>query len=99
MGIAGRHAFAWPQDEARHHLYLLTEHAEELHRHIAFRDALRGNRDLRDRYRMLKRELAAGCKGDRAAYAGGKANFMESVLRSSHPDLHGYSRIIPRTKL
>lgn len=79
MGISGRHAFAWPPGEHRHHLYLLTEGAEELHRHIAFRDALRGDRDLRDHYGVLKRELADRCSGDRAAYTDGKAEFIESV--------------------
>jgi GrpB-like predicted nucleotidyltransferase (UPF0157 family) len=80
LGISGRHAFLWPPSEPRHHLYLLTEGAEELHRHIAFRDALRANPDLRARYAMLKGELAHRCYGDRAAYTRGKAEFIESVL-------------------
>lgn len=80
LGISGRHAFIWPLGEARHHLYLLTEGAEELRRHVAFRDALRGDRDLRDRYGMLKRELAARCSADRAAYTRGKSDFIESII-------------------
>lgn len=80
LGISGRHAFIWPPGEARHHLYLLTEGAEELRRHIAFRDALREDRDLRDRYGMLKRELADEYSGDRAAYTRAKSDFIERVI-------------------
>jgi GrpB-like predicted nucleotidyltransferase (UPF0157 family) len=80
LGISGRHAFIWPTGEPRHHLYLLTEGAKELRRHVAFRDALRGDRELRDRYGMLKRELADRCSGDRAAYTLGKSDFIERVI-------------------
>jgi len=80
LGISGRHAFVWPPGEPRHHLYLLTKNAKELHRHIAFRDALRGDRELRDRYGVLKRELASRYAADRAAYTLGKSKFIESVL-------------------
>lgn len=80
LGISGRHAFIWPPGEARHHLYLLAEGAEELRRHVAFRDALRGDRDLRDRYGMLKRELADRCSEGRAAYTRGKSDFIEGVI-------------------
>jgi GrpB-like predicted nucleotidyltransferase (UPF0157 family) len=83
LGVSGRHAFVWPPNEARHHLYLLSENAEELHRHIAFRDALRRDRDLRDHYGVLKRELAKRWREDRAAYAQGKAQFIESVIRQN----------------
>lgn len=83
LGVSGRHAFAWPPGEPRHHLYLLSEGAPELRRHIAFRDALRGDHDLRDRYGMLKRELAHRSSEDRAAYTRGKTAFIESVLGRS----------------
>src|SRR5688572_18990369 len=41
LGISGREAFRCPPGEQRHHLYLLVEGADELARHLAFRDALR----------------------------------------------------------
>lgn len=47
--------------------------------HIAFRDALRADRDLFDRYLALKRGLAdSGI--DRTAYTEAKAPFIRSVL-------------------
>lgn len=81
LGIPDRHAFVWPAGEARHHLYLLAEGAAELDRHIALRNALRQDRDLRDRYAKLKRELSESCSSDRAVYTRGKSAFIESVLR------------------
>src|ERR1700738_1203567 len=49
LGIAGREAFRTPPDEPRHHLYVLIAGAKELRRHLAFRNALRADSDLRDR--------------------------------------------------
>jgi GrpB-like predicted nucleotidyltransferase (UPF0157 family) len=43
LGITGREAFLWPPREARHHLYVLSSEAEELRRHVAFRDTLRAD--------------------------------------------------------
>jgi GrpB-like predicted nucleotidyltransferase (UPF0157 family) len=48
LGIPGREAFRSPLGEVRHHLYVLTVGANELRRHLAFRDALRADRALRD---------------------------------------------------
>jgi GrpB-like predicted nucleotidyltransferase (UPF0157 family) len=80
LGIAGREAFRWPPGERRHHLYLLAEGAPELLRHLAFRDALRTDRDLRDEYATLKRSLAARYPHDRDAYSAGKSAFIERTL-------------------
>ena len=59
LGITGREAYdsaagsvsaSWPE----HHLYVCAENSRELARHLAFRDFLRGNPALRDRYAALK---------------------------------------------
>jgi GrpB-like predicted nucleotidyltransferase (UPF0157 family) len=55
LGIAGREAFRSPPGEPRHHLYVLTVDAHELRRHLAFRDVLRADNTLRDKYAALKR--------------------------------------------
>jgi GrpB-like predicted nucleotidyltransferase (UPF0157 family) len=81
LGVVGREAFRWPPGEARHHLYLLADGAEELRRHLAFRDAMRADSRLRDEYAALKRRLADQYRNDRAAYVAGKSDFVESVLR------------------
>jgi histidine triad (HIT) family protein len=80
-GIVGREAFRWPAGEVRHHLYLLAESAEELRRHVAFRDALRADPGLRERYAALKRSLAAQFPDDRNAYTDGKTAFIVETLR------------------
>ena len=49
-------------------------------RHIAFRDALRGNETLAQQYWRLKQRLAARFPNDRAAYTDGKGEFVRSVL-------------------
>ena len=81
LGVEGREAFRVPPGEERHHLYLLPDGAEELARHLAFRDALRADSRLRDEYAALKRRLADQYRNDRPAYTAGKTDFVESVLR------------------
>jgi GrpB-like predicted nucleotidyltransferase (UPF0157 family) len=80
-GIVGRAAFRWPRGEPRHHLYLVAENTHELTRHLAFRDALRADTLIRDRYSTLKQTLALRFEIDRTAYTDGKAEFILSVLR------------------
>ena len=45
-----------------------------------FRDALRADTALRDRYADLKRSVAAQHRNDRAAYTQAKSSFIEAVL-------------------
>ena len=80
LGIAGREAFRSPRGEPPHHLYVLAAEAEELRRHLAFRDALRGDNDLRDAYVTLKRSLAKAYKDDRSAYTGAKSAFISEIF-------------------
>jgi GrpB-like predicted nucleotidyltransferase (UPF0157 family) len=83
LGITGREAFICPPEEARHHLYVLSTEAEELRRHVAFRDALRADPVLREDYAALKRSLAKHSR-DRVSYTAGKSAFIMSALRSIH---------------
>ena len=61
-----------------HHIHVFP--SEEVKRRIAFRDALRGDSGLAQRYARLKRSLAAKHRTDREAYSEGKREFVESVL-------------------
>jgi GrpB-like predicted nucleotidyltransferase (UPF0157 family) len=86
LGLAGREAFRSPAGEVRHHLYVLASGANELHRHVAFRDALRSDKVLRDRYAALKRALAEKYQVDRSGYTEAKSDFISATLSRKPPD-------------
>src|ERR1700729_3112381 len=81
LGITGREAFRSPEGEPRHHLYVLTVGANELRRHLAFRDALRDDNELRDKYAVLKRSIAKAYQDDRSGYTEAKTDFITSITR------------------
>ena len=84
LGLSGREAFGHALDFApRHHLYVCAEGARELLRHLAFRDALRGDEELAARYGALKRRLSARAGNDRDLYGRGKTKFITEVLRAA----------------
>jgi len=80
LGIAEREAFRPPPGEPRHHLYVVSETATELQRHVAFRDALRADPTLRAKYAALKRTLAAQHGNNRDAYSEAKSGFITDAL-------------------
>jgi GrpB-like predicted nucleotidyltransferase (UPF0157 family) len=84
LGVAGREAFHSPSSEVRHHLYVLAAGANELNRHLAFRDALRADSDLRDKYGTLKRSLANAHMDNRNAYTQAKTAFITSMIGASY---------------
>jgi GrpB-like predicted nucleotidyltransferase (UPF0157 family) len=61
------------------HLHLMRTDAPRWAEQLAFRDALRGNHDLRDAYAALKRSLAAPTAG-REDYTEAKGGFVRQVL-------------------
>jgi GrpB-like predicted nucleotidyltransferase (UPF0157 family) len=63
------------------HLHLIAAGHPRWREQIAFRDALRRDGRLAQRYADLKRELAGRHGHDREAYTEGKAQFIASVLR------------------
>lgn len=63
-----------------HHLHIVEHGSDALRRHLAFRDALRANADLREQYAALKTELAARYKNDRARYTDAKSDFVARAL-------------------
>jgi GrpB-like predicted nucleotidyltransferase (UPF0157 family) len=80
LGIAGREAFRFPPAEPRHHLYVLIAGANELRRHLAFRDALRSSEGLRTQYADHKRALAKAYQDDRSGYTDAKTAFITSIV-------------------
>jgi GrpB-like predicted nucleotidyltransferase (UPF0157 family) len=80
LGVLGREAFRGTPSEPPHHLYACVEGAAALTRHLRFRDALRTDSTLRDRYAELKRSVAVLHGNDRTAYTQAKHAFIEGVL-------------------
>lgn len=68
-----------PAPRRTHHLHVYDD-AEEVQRHLLFRDHLRANPPVRDAYWRLKRELAAQYKHDREAYTAHKNGFVDGVI-------------------
>jgi GrpB-like predicted nucleotidyltransferase (UPF0157 family) len=64
-----------------HHLHIVQDNSPTMLEHVAFRDALRANADLRQQYAALKADLAARYKTDRATYSASKTEFIQRVLK------------------
>ena len=71
--------------DLRIHLHAVVQGGRLWRDHLALRDALRAQSDLRARYARLKRELAAVHADDRAAYTQAKAPFITQVLATLGP--------------
>jgi GrpB-like predicted nucleotidyltransferase (UPF0157 family) len=74
-------------DQIRHHLYVCPSDSRELHRHLLFRNALRGNKTLRKEYIEIKEKIIEKVgKYNRAGYVEMKEkdckDFFERVLNS-----------------
>lgn len=83
QGIPGREAFKYEgKDHLRkHHLYVCAQDAEELRRHIAFRDYLRNNLDAVAEYSRIKEEGAMLYPWDIDKYIEHKSPFIESIYK------------------
>jgi len=75
FGIPGRSFFR--RDMApRVHLHVFPEGHPSVVRDLGFRDQLRDDGDLRERYQRLKRDLAGAFRQDRPSYSRGKEAFI-----------------------
>ena len=64
------------------HLHAISNGDPQWDAYLTFRDALRTNAGLRQRYALLKARLVAEFSDDRAAYTASKASFIQSVLHA-----------------
>ena len=82
-GIPGREAFKYEGKEhlRKHHLYVCAKDAEELRRHLAFRDYLRSNSDAVAEYSRIKEEGALLYPWDIDKYIEHKSPFIESIYK------------------
>jgi len=77
------HWLCKPTPEVRtHHVHLIPVASPLYRERLAFRDALRGDPELRRRYGEFKRQMARVHADDREAYTQAKAPFIAEVLQS-----------------
>lgn len=81
LGVEGREAFAAPETDRRHHLYVSPADSEELRAQLAFRDRLRTHPELAAQYETLKRELAETFRDDRPGYTEAETAFVTEASR------------------
>jgi GrpB-like predicted nucleotidyltransferase (UPF0157 family) len=75
------------------HLHVMSFSNARWGRQVAFRDALRADPALIQRYAALKESLASQHVNDREAYTAGKADFIAAVLEE------GGDHVLPRTQI
>jgi len=84
QGIPGREFFR-RGDPRAYHVHLTAIESGFWRDHRTFRDRLRTDNALRDRYAALKQDLAAQFPRDREAYIAAKESFVKDVLAHSPP--------------
>ena len=84
LGIKGRESFKYTGKEhlRKHHLYVCTKDADELKRHISFRDYLRTHPEAVREYGRIKEEGAKLYPLDIDSYIEHKAPFIEGIYRA-----------------
>jgi Uncharacterized conserved protein len=83
LGIFGREAFKYqgkPQ-LMRHNLYVLQADADELKRHLTFRDWLRGHPEDREAYAQAKMAAARQFPHDISAYIDAKSDVILDIYK------------------
>jgi GrpB-like predicted nucleotidyltransferase (UPF0157 family) len=83
LGVAGREAFAAPDESPRRHVYVCSAGTLNVRNHLAVRDTLRARPDLRDEYGAVKLALAAEPSMDIDTYIARKSAVLQKVLAVS----------------
>jgi len=83
LGIIGREAFRGQGEPQlmRHNLYVLAADADELKRHLTFRDWLRGHPQDRDAYAQAKMAAALQFPHDISAYIDAKSDVILDIYK------------------
>jgi len=83
FGLPGRRYFRKGGNHRTHQMHCYEVGSAEIARHLAFRDYLRANGDERERYGVLKKELAQKFPEDMDQYMQGKHDYIqESQVRA-----------------
>lgn len=69
-----------PPDSLRVHVHAVVRDGDLWRDHLAFRDALRTDADLRGRYETLKLDLARRHANDKSAYTEAKGPFIRDTI-------------------
>lgn len=83
QGIPDRYAMKAPDHGPRRHVYVCIEGALALRNHLAVRDALRGDSELRRRYETVKVALSGRPGLSMQQYVSGKSAVLQEVLAIS----------------
>ena len=83
LGIKDREAFKYSGKEhlQMHHLYVCPKCSAELHRHITFRDFLRGNPEAVEKYSLIKEKAAELFPCDIDGYIEYKSKCIEELYK------------------
>lgn len=79
LGIPQRWAFREPSRLPATNTYLVVDGSLSLRNHLGIRDTLRARPDLRDRYGLLKKQVAATA-ADLEVYGRGKSTLIQEIL-------------------
>jgi GrpB-like predicted nucleotidyltransferase (UPF0157 family) len=71
-----------------YHLHLVQQNSQALQDHLDFREALRTDVALRQRYQLLKEELADRFSSERKAYTDHKGDFVVTALQAYRSERH-----------
>lgn len=82
LGIPLRWAFKEPARLARTQTYVIVEGSLALRNHLAVRDILRSDPELREEYTMIKRAVGATA-ANIDAYGGGKNAMVQKILAAA----------------
>lgn len=75
----------WRDGHRTHHLHIVVFDGVQWHDRLAFRDALRHDPGLAERYAALKADLATRHRSDREAYTEAKGEFVRAVVSAVVP--------------
>lgn len=75
----------WADGRRTHHLHLVVLGGAEWQQRVHFRDALRADSDLAERYERLKHDISRKHTADREAYTDAKTEFVLSVCATHKP--------------
>lgn len=78
--VGRRWLMRWAEGRRTHHLHLMVYGSEEWHRRLDFRNKLRADTELSQRYEKKKRLWAVEFSSDREAYTAAKGGFIVDAL-------------------
>lgn len=80
LGVPGRYSLQAPDHEPRRNVYVCEEGCLSVRNHLATREVLRNNLDLRDEYAAVKLDLASREFDSVDDYVAGKSAVLQRIL-------------------